>query len=578
MRLIKLSANQESFRTIEFNPIGLSLILASQKVEDSLKTYNSTGKSLSIALTHFCLGSSSNKVFEEKLPDWEFQLLFEVDKVIYESRRTTKKQTEIFLNDKKYTIEKFRAFMFDLLFDTPEQGDYISFRSLILRFIRFGKFAYNDATIYIRKEPDAARQLNNAYLLGLDTKLISDKLRSKKELKDAKDFKKQLEVNPEFRAFLVKQPVRLNPDIKIKSLKDEIERLQASLKSFIIADNYNSLKQDADHLTREIAERQNEIIRLKNIIANIDNTLLLKKDIPVEKVLRMYDIAQIEIPDLIKRTAQEAEQFHLNILSDRTNRLTKEKQKFEAEIVSQSEKILLLDSERANLLQFLKGRGALEEYLDLTRKASDAGQQLEKFEFFKEFTTKQKNKINEIEIALRDGNIQANNYLTEEATPLLEKNISLFQSIVRDCYDDKTAGINVTNNEGDNQIRFDIHPYIDTDGGAGGVNKVKIFCYDWMILLAQHHHKVKVLWHDSLIFEGVDARQKSTLLKFALEHSKLQGFQYILALNQNEFEDIQKQSPEIAERLYKNCVLELTDESDEMKLLGQMVVMQYEKN
>ena len=577
MRLIKLSANKESFRTIEFNTTGLSLILASQKVDDLRKTYNSTGKSLSIALTHFCLGSYNNKAFENELPGWEFQLLFEIGDVVYESRRETKKQAEIFLNDRKYTLEKFKAFMFDLLFEVPEQAGYITFRSLISRFIRSGKFAYNDATIYIRKEPDPARQLNNAYLLGLNTTLISDKLRLKKELKEAKDFKKQLDLSPEFRTFLDKQPTRLNPDIKIKSLKDEIERLQVSLKSFVIAEDYNSLKLEADHKTREIAERQNEMVRFKNIIANIDDTLLLKKDIPVEKVFRMYDAAQVEIPDLIKRTAQEAEQFHLKILSDRTTRLLKEKQRFEADVTVQKEKIVLLDRERSELLQFLKGRGALEEYLDLTRKMSDAVQQLEKFEFFKEFTTKQKNRINEIEISLRDGNIHANNYLTDEAMPLLEENISLFQSIVRDCYDDKTAGIDVTNNEGDNQIRFDIHPYIDTDGGAGGVNKVKIFCYDWMVLLAQHHHKIEVIWHDSLIFEGVDARQKSTLLKFALEQSDQRGLQYIIALNQNEFEDIQKQFPKIAERLYQKCVLELTDESDEMKLLGQMIDMEYDK-
>ncbi len=577
MRLIKLSANQESFRTIEFNSTGLSLILASQKVDDTLKTYNSTGKSLSIALTHFCLGSSNNKEFEKKLPDWEFQLSFEISGAVYESRRSTKKQGEIFLNDKKYTLEKFKAFMFDLLFQTQEQTEYISFRSLISRFIRSGKFAYNDATIYIRKEQDAARQLNNAYLLGLNTKLISNKLSLKKELTGVRKFKKQLEENPEFRSFLEKQPARLNPDIKIKSLKDEIERLGKSLESFVIAEDYNSLKQQADQKTRKIAERQNEITRLRNIVANIDNTLLLKKDIPVEKVFKMYEAAQVEIPGLVRKTAQEAEQFHLKILSDRTNRLLKEKQKFEAEVAAQREKIALLDRERSALLQFLKGRGALEEYLDLTRKLTDATQQLEQFEFFKELTTKQKNRINEIEIALRDGNIQANNYLTEEAMPLLEKNISLFQAIVRDCYDDKTAGIDVTNNEGDNQIRFDIHPYIDTDGGAGGVNKVKIFCYDWMVLLAQHHHNIQILWHDSVIFEGVDARQKCTLLKFALEKSEQKGLQYVIALNQNEFEDIQKQSPEIAERLYQRRVLELTDESDEMKLLGQLVVMEYDR-
>jgi uncharacterized protein YydD (DUF2326 family) len=67
MRLKKLSANNPGFKTIEFNPIGLSIIVGRRHNNDytlnKKNAYNSVGKSLSIALVHFCLGSQKNPEF-----------------------------------------------------------------------------------------------------------------------------------------------------------------------------------------------------------------------------------------------------------------------------------------------------------------------------------------------------------------------------------------------------------------------------------------------------------------------------------------------------------------------------------
>ena len=67
MRLIELRANQESFHTITFNRTGVSIIRAVKKNEDKRSTYNSTGKSLTIYLIHFCLGASESNELKEKL-------------------------------------------------------------------------------------------------------------------------------------------------------------------------------------------------------------------------------------------------------------------------------------------------------------------------------------------------------------------------------------------------------------------------------------------------------------------------------------------------------------------------------
>ena len=69
MKLIKLYSNKKSFRTVRFNEKGLSIILAKKKenTQGGKKTYNGTGKSLIIALIHFCLGSNPNSAFEKSL-------------------------------------------------------------------------------------------------------------------------------------------------------------------------------------------------------------------------------------------------------------------------------------------------------------------------------------------------------------------------------------------------------------------------------------------------------------------------------------------------------------------------------
>ncbi len=60
MRLIELSANKESFKTVSFKPEGISLIVGKREAPDipnKKKTYNSVGKSLIIRIVHFCLAS-----------------------------------------------------------------------------------------------------------------------------------------------------------------------------------------------------------------------------------------------------------------------------------------------------------------------------------------------------------------------------------------------------------------------------------------------------------------------------------------------------------------------------------------
>ncbi len=94
-----------------------------------------------------------------------------------------------------------------------------------------------------------------------------------------------------------------------------------------------------------------------------------------------------------------------------------------------------------------------------------------------------------------------------------------------------------------------------------------MFCYDLMLarLWAKRKPSPKVCIHDSLIFDGVDERQRALALEIASAEAHENHFQYICTLNSdyvpwNEF------SADFD--LKRHIRLTLTDESPEGCLLG----------
>lgn len=172
-------------------------------------------------------------------------------------------------------------------------------------------------------------------------------------------------------------------------------------------------------------------------------------------------------------------------------------------------------------------------------------------------------------------NIRANRYL-RGVKPLLDANRECFRSLSRRFYGDRPGGLTVSNNDGDNQLRFNIEARIESDA-ADGINEVKVFCYDWTILSQKHNHLVEFLMHDSRLFSDVDIRQRSTIFKIVQECAVEEGFQYIATLNQDQIDSMKDQfSPkEFADCIEGKTVLTLTDEDASAKLLGIQVDMQY---
>jgi uncharacterized protein YydD (DUF2326 family) len=574
MRLLQLSANKASFKTIPFNHTGISLIVAKQKTDEKRNTYNSVGKSLAIALVHFCLGSNPIKDLEDKLPNWIFCLDFEIRGRYYTAKRSTSNQGIINLDGQEIKLDDYRDLLGVEVFGLVNNIQYLKFRPLLSRFIRPKRNSYDNYYNCIAEESDYSRLLNTSYLLGLDISKIIKKCELKDEADAITKFDKSLQSDPIVQSFFVDGDDGENIKLKIVELQRKIADLQYHVDNFIIAQDYNEIKKEADKLSSHLQELRNQAAKFRIAISNIDKSLQIKSDITEQQLRDFFCKAQVELNDMIVKRLSEVEEFNGKLLGNREKSLLDEKAKFTLSLADIESQIDSLGKQEDEKLQYLKSHGALDDYVGLTEQLNAYKNQCERLSNFEKMLKEHKARKAAIKKEMAEEDEITERYLTkidEQITDI----ISYFQILSEQFYKDKTAGISIENNTGANKSRFNIEAKIADDAGDG-VNGVKTFCFDWTLLKKQLNHHVQFIFHDSRLVSDIDTRQIATALKIAYKECIENGFQYILTINQNILDNLRLQMGDDFDTIVTNNeVLELTDESNEGKLLGIQVDLDY---
>jgi uncharacterized protein YydD (DUF2326 family) len=578
MRLIELRANKETFHTITFNRVGVSIIRAIKVTEDKKGTYNSTGKSLLVYLIHFCLGASENIELKEKLDGWEFYLDIEIDEIQYTITRNTNNQKIVKVNDLEFKLTEFTDFIQSkVFFNIPSNFKYLTFRSLINRFIRPQKSSYDTYNCFLKDEKEYQEMLNNSFLLGLDIAKI-DKKRELRELWDDTEKKKNsIEKDTIMKDFFSEGLDKKKIDIEILNLEKKIQHLSAGISEFKIAEDYDQIKKEADELSQTLKHYKNKRTIITNAINNIQRSLEIKSDLKSKDIKKLYEEANVILNETIKKRFEDVEIFNKKLLNNRQARLIEERKKFEIQLSGIESVIRKLGQQEDNKLYLLKSTGSLEEYAKLNEQLSQIKVKYEKLTSYRKLLNEYQNKIDEVKENFAKENSATNKYL-QENDALKNRNIQTFSSFAEQFYANKPSGIIIENNEGDNLNRFKIEATIDSDSGDG-VNNVKIFCFDWTLLKNQNNHNIKYIFHDSRLISEIDPRQIATMFQLAYFNSTENSFQYIISANQKELDAIKAEFDDIEFKKYilDNLIEDLTDESDSGRLLGISVPLKYEK-
>ncbi|MBJ7580673.1 DUF2326 domain-containing protein [Aeromonas veronii] len=572
MQLISLKANKPSFKTVYFNPNGLTLIIGKSTSTHKSNTYNGVGKSLLLQIVSFCLGSNKIAAFEKYLSGWEFTLSFKVGDVPFTVTRSAENQNKIHLNNKELGQSAFNSEMEKILVDIPKDSPFLTFRTVLSRFYRTGRGSYI-SSLTTSKEPSFTSLVNNAFLLELDLDYVYQKRKTRKRYQELESFEKSFKKDPIIREYYAGD---LDVEFEISRLTQNIKKLESDIDNYNVAENYASIQMEADILAEQLSKIRNRIYYLNTSIKNINHSISLYQDMDLNKVYSLYG----EITEFFKegslKKLEEVTEFHKSIHTKRSERLAKELKTLSITHAEEEKRKHELQKSFDEKIKLLSKSRALDFFAAINAQLTTLKNKLSKLLDYKNISEHSQKEMAKAIKELSNQELTTIDYLAIYKS--LKHPVYIgFSSLANDFYPGAPAGISIQNNEDNNQERFKISAKIQNDA-SDGINEVKIFCFDLNNLINSKTHRFQSVFHDSRLFSDIDPRQRAILLQRANELTKASNKQYIATMNEDQLTSLKDVlTHKEYEDILNTVRLELKDDAPTSKLLGVQIDMQYEK-
>jgi uncharacterized protein YydD (DUF2326 family) len=577
--ILSIRCDKTSFKTIEFKD-GFNVILAERtdKSKDN-DSRNGLGKSLLVEIIHFCLGSNIKEkvgLGVPELDDWTFILDMTLQGKKYSVSRNTKESNRVIIegdfsswpikpekDEENNYILKIREWttllgylMFEVPIDLSDEKYTPTFRSLFSYFCRRGIGGYQEHRKHYSQQQEWDIQVNNAYLLGLNWEYAS-------KLQKLKDQEKLLgELKQAAKQGLLKDFVGSIGELEALkvNLKEQIEVDGKNLKSFKVHPQYYQIQADMNILTEKIHNLLNDNNISQQILEKYKENIGEEKVASYDKVKDIYEQVGIVFSDKITKRLDDVEKFVKEVIKNRKEYLDNEIKNLEQDIEKRHKEIETIIQKRSEQMAILSTHGALEEYSKLQERHTGIVNQLKevegrignihKFEEGRSSSKIEKEQL--LLLARRD--LQAREAQKSRAIKFFNDNSQyLYAEAGLLSIDFKESG-----------FKYDVEI---KRSGSHGIEHMKVFCYDLSLIEIWSKKKdiPGFLFHDSIIFDGVDERQIARALELAKNESEDHHFQYICTLNSDM---IPKKDLDKNFDISKYVVGKFTDATDDGGLLG----------
>lgn len=448
-------------------------------------------------------------------------------------------------------LDKWKQLLGLALFDVPQTSN-LSVRSLLSYFLRSGNDAYSHPLKFFSSQADNIAHVYNAFFIGLDPKYASKWCELDKQDKMLKALDQAIKAGV--------HETQGELEARKVELEEELSKRRKILANFKVHERYKDIQVEANQLTGELHRLANLNVSEGRKLSHYESAIADETPPDQLKLEAIYEETGVVFSDSVKRTLAEASAFHSQIIQNRAAFLETEIVRIKNEITRREALIKVLNDQRANCMELLNTHGALEEYSCLqeehTKIKEKFEQILNKIEDIRDKTTKRK-EIKSIKLELdKEATIDY-----EEKRVFWEQAIRLFNEAAKALYGIPGEFVIDISDKG---YRFNL----DIPGGrGGGIGKMKIFCYDLMVMCMQQilGRNVDFLVHDSIIYEGVDERQVAHAIEQAAAKAEEYDFQYIMTINSDmiPYKDFQT-----GFNFDKHIKLRLSDESESSSLLG----------
>ena len=555
MKLLKLSSDNPKFKTLEFKS-GLNIVAGLQLSEEQKKTINGIGKSLSLKLIHYILGSSFKTPKEKKFEDFlKAYGTFQLDFIHKENKYSVKKdfsKSNFFINKKEMPQKKYLEFLNKIFLGDDAK---IKFKQLFNVFARrFGGAYYADPlTQQGREKEEYHQKYINLYLLGIDTELVQKKKSIKEEISITKATKKGLE-----------EQERSVNQANLKDLKEQLKKYKKRKDNFVIAENYDESKKEADNLTMKLNKIRDQIHEIKKtkVLKKVNLESSKNININIKEIEKNYHEAEFFFEDKIKKRLEDTQEFHNKLVAFRKTSLLKEIKDIEFQLENLKKTKEEVGTKRDERLKELNKQGAFEEYELLSNQIKSLEDEIKDTEKYKNILNEIKEKKINLDLQNAELKKESLSYLNsiEEKVNDMEES---FRKLVKKFYDNTGGSFNITTTK-DAQYLFDIELKIPKDESQG-VGGVKIFCYD-ILLYQLNKGLLNFIAHDGCIFSGIDPRQQSMIFKVILEIIEKEDLQYFINIGENSLNEVLDKDKKIniltkkqKEQIEKAQILKLYD-------------------
>jgi uncharacterized protein YydD (DUF2326 family) len=524
-RLVISTPSHKVIRDIEFNEIGVSFIFGDiQEPKNARATINSLGKTLLLKFIDYIFGANEDpSIIKDSIHGYILDAIINYRNTEYKIRRELGKSEGIQVNSVPHTLSEYKTF-----FNID--------RGKVTKQLLVNKKA---SDISYRSNPNKDDVIDFIDLLGLNRILddVSKIYESQDKIKEYKKYKNELisfygnldtkQIDEEI-YFVDKEVERLT--IKLKDISEKIKQIEISGLQTSIVEEYANKSSNLKKKKEKCENARIELKRLEEFIANSK-----KSDITSDHIIAIYNKANIEVPEMVKREIKEVESFHNIVYKERKEFLEKKKETINSTILKLKGEILDLSEEVDKLGKLISINKVYQESVELFGKYNNDLQDIK----YKEGKLSQIKNVDE-KIKTEDSNLSlyfdGAASIRKEYEELIDKYRDFIFAITKEIYDEDVYSFFDVKVRKKHLTTRPIAIEVNLKGDTGeGVNEVKKNLMDY--LLFKYNQYMEIMVHDSSCYSGIDPRQVSNMIQEIQKLTKDIGKQAIIAINKYQIGD-----------------------------------------
>ncbi|MGL6120377.1 MAG: DUF2326 domain-containing protein [Fusobacteriaceae bacterium] len=519
LELIIKDPKGKLIQEIKFNEIGVSFIYADIQNPANLKgTINSLGKTLLLKFIDYIFGANEDlAMVKEQIHGFKLNATVKYESKCFTVLRTLGNSDEIYIDENGYSLAEYK--------------DFFQLKRRLL-----GK------QIILSKKSTPTSQRTNAgkddVISCLDLLSLKNVLEEIGNIYDSQDRIKELKKNKKelvsfYGNFDVKQ---IDEEIyfidkEVDRLTAELEKVSNKIKTIEIADIQKDVVEEYSEKSKELKRTKRtydtnkfESDRLLQFIEDSN-----KVDISSKHILAIFNKANQEVPDMVKKTIDEVEEFHRKVYEERKNFLNQRRRIILSEMEAMNKKIDSLSTEINRIGAIISENEVYKESIELYEKYNNDLQEVK-------YRQGKLSQVKNIDDTIITEDINLSSSFSHAAQ--LRKEYDILIQTYRDFIFDITKFIYdaEVNSYFDIKIRskhLSTRPVIfefTLKGDTGeGVGEVKKNLMDYLI--CRYNNQLEVMIQDSSCYNGIDPRQVVGMLSQLNNISAASNKQIIVSVN-----------------------------------------------